>query len=770
MQLPYPVAHYTYFHGNYLGNINFIWKLPPEDERSDDKTVKTVQQISEYIPTFSTQYIRQQFLNKYVQATNSPKAVLRNLYRFLTNDCSSAETEDQEVIDKRVEEVISLQDPELTWDLRKMNGNARNSKFDIFWTELDNYFNEINLAVHERRHGQHMYLPYAISIEDLVSIIKKRLPENTPIPSNEWVRLQFWPTNPNTITALRYTARFEVKFTIQSRQIRGQHEDSHYVAVQLQYIKAFAVKYREFTDFLWIDDKAIVPIGEPGLPVSTGVRPHNHSLAPKSGPSISALDHDYNVCGAIPSVTFKCDILEAASSSFFNGIAFVTVKDKVFSPSNAIRHGCETTNILRTHYSQDDTQVNAEHPILIMYTDGGPDHRTTFGSVQIAAICMFMWLDLDFLITARTAPMGSWANLAERVNSNLNLALQNVSLSREHMTDNVEMKMRGINSLKAARDTARRYPAFKEGLIQSVAPVIELLQERFGHLKLKGEPIVISPSANQESIDDFFKIVKDLIDQNLIENKLTKTDLEKSATLQDFMKKHCRLRNYTFQIKKCANALIENCAYCLFNPPRLPDEVFDTLSFVPDPVVASNNKYESFETVYGQATNDLARPSLMLSSQNKEIDKKNRKILNATKVRDAVLCVECGKPRGVYSETKLTYIEKQAVDRLKELNSFTCGSPLFPHSSKYNSSIIVREGLRCCSTMETTYYSKSTVSLPAVCFHCGVAKSSDFAADQNIQSLQAQYSVVRPICVKCKDDGKEAIVRGKRNVKRLRKM
>ncbi|KAK6175079.1 hypothetical protein SNE40_013615 [Patella caerulea] len=470
----------------------------------------------------------------------------------------------------------------------------------------------------------------------------------------------------------------------------------------------------------------------------------------------------------MPSVTFKCDIPEAASSSFFNGIAFVTVKDKVFSPSNAIRHGCETTNILRTHYSQDDTQVNAEHPILIMYTDGGPDHRTTFGSVQIAAICMFMWLDLDFLITARTAPMGSWANLAERVNSNLNLALQNVSLSREHMTDNLEMK--GINSLKAARDTARRYPAFKEGLIQSVAPVIELLQERFGHLKLKGEPIVISPSANQESVDDFFKIVKDLMDQNLIENKLTKPDLEKSATLQDFMKKHCRLRNYTFQIKKCANALIENCAYCLFNPPRLPDEVFDTLSFVPDPVVASNNKYESFETVYGQATNDLARPSLMLSSQNKEIDKKNRKILNATKVRDAVLCVECGKPRCVYSETKLTYIEKQAVDRLKELNSFTCGSPLFPHSSKYNSSIIVREGLRCCSTMETTYYSKSTVSLPAVCFHCGVAKSSDFAADQNIQSLQAQYSVVRPICVKCKDDGKEAIVRGKRNVKRLRKM
>ena len=66
--------------------------------------------------------------------------------------------------------------------------------------------------------------------------------------------------------------------------------------------------------------------------------------------------------------------------------------------------------------------------ILVVVSDGGPDHRVTFGSVQVSSLTLFRALDLDMLICVRTCPYQSWTNIAERIMSTLNLALQNVSL------------------------------------------------------------------------------------------------------------------------------------------------------------------------------------------------------------------------------------------------------------------------------------------------------------------------------------------------------
>lgn len=75
--------------------------------------------------------------------------------------------------------------------------------------------------------------------------------------------------------------------------------------------------------------------------------------------------------------------------------------------------------------------------ILLLYTDGGPDHRLTYYSVKVALICLFIDLDLDLLIAARTAPGHSWLNPVERVMSILNLAIQNIALAH-NATENME--------------------------------------------------------------------------------------------------------------------------------------------------------------------------------------------------------------------------------------------------------------------------------------------------------------------------------------------
>ena len=101
-------------------------------------------------------------------------------------------------------------------------------------------------AVDDRRHGPDVaHLPIAISIPDLIRQVQERLPPETPIPSETWVRFQFWPRNQFTETAKHYNCRFDVRYKIQCRQLRKSHVDSRYCAVLFRYLKEMAVKFRE---------------------------------------------------------------------------------------------------------------------------------------------------------------------------------------------------------------------------------------------------------------------------------------------------------------------------------------------------------------------------------------------------------------------------------------------------------------------------------------------------------------------------------------------
>lgn len=81
-----------------------------------------------------------------------------------------------------------------------------------------------------------------------------------------------------------------------------------------------------------------------------------------------------------PSVSFVVDIPESSKDSFYQGKAFVCLKDKVTQPSSALRHGIELLKLFRSHFSEDG--VFADKPVLVVVSDGGPDHRITYTSVK----------------------------------------------------------------------------------------------------------------------------------------------------------------------------------------------------------------------------------------------------------------------------------------------------------------------------------------------------------------------------------------------------
>ena len=53
-------------------------------------------------------------------------------------------------------------------------------------------------------------------------------------------------------------------------------------------------------------------------------------------------------------------------------------------------------------YELEDIPAASYTSIVAFYKDGGPDHRPTYGSVQLALLVMFKQFDFDMLVACRT--------------------------------------------------------------------------------------------------------------------------------------------------------------------------------------------------------------------------------------------------------------------------------------------------------------------------------------------------------------------------------
>ena len=142
------------------------------------------------------------------------------------------------------------------------------------------------------------------------------------------------------------------------------------------------------------------------------------------GSSFQVGHHDFTLFSTVPSVCFLVEIQDVVESSWYRGQVVVGLKEGIFEPSSPARHCVELENVITSRHLQ-------VHPILFLYSDGGPDHRLTYLSVQMSLIALFLKLDLDFLCVARTAPYHSWRNPVERIVDSEHWAAINRSNERE---------------------------------------------------------------------------------------------------------------------------------------------------------------------------------------------------------------------------------------------------------------------------------------------------------------------------------------------------
>jgi hypothetical protein len=129
----------------------------------------------------------------------------------LTGDASAADSTKQAEVDQRILKILDEEDPDLIWDLRAEN-SGRPEQFSVFLEQCQKYINSsVETAVDERRHdpvqGEDVitHLATALSVRDLHDQVTKQCPPDTPIPSIQWLRIQFWPRRPCAKTASRLT-------------------------------------------------------------------------------------------------------------------------------------------------------------------------------------------------------------------------------------------------------------------------------------------------------------------------------------------------------------------------------------------------------------------------------------------------------------------------------------------------------------------------------------------------------------------------------------
>ena len=267
--------------------------------------------------------------------------------------------------------------------------------------------------------------------------------------------------------------------------IKRFHDDDHYANAIFQYAREYAVSIRDICSFVCTDDKHKISMSEPNFPLAAV--PRGRWVLDGNNESFQVYGHDFSTISLIPTVILVSDIPERIDESWYRGKACVGIKISATGSSIALWNATEVVNVLIEKF---DTK-EAVPPVLIPYTDGGPEHRTTYLSVKIAMICSQKYLDLDQFLAVRTAPGHSYRNPAEKINCLLNIDLYEIGCMRQHSTDQFfEQSLSRYTGLGDAcklieKNSDRNTKLFKE-CCQSC---INLFSETFSRLKLKDEQL-----------------------------------------------------------------------------------------------------------------------------------------------------------------------------------------------------------------------------------------------------------------------------------------
>lgn len=426
----------------------------------------------------------------------------------------------------------------------------------------------------------------------------------------------------------------------------------------------FTGRFYEHSLVFFLDDKASIPVGFEGAPVSATRRQRKILMAGVDERGLNAMDHDNIPQHIVPSVTIKLLPPQTLNDSWYGGKPTIILKDAIFEPSTAFRHAAELIKNM--------TLVDYKKPMIFFGTDGGPDHNVTSIQVILSYLAIFLELDLDFLVAVRTPPNFSVINPAERFMSVANIGLIGVALARNHLGEN-EKRVKSLMSKKQWRDAQERHPEinYRKLALDGTKDARQLLSERFKRLTYKGEKVTVGQSASIEEINQLREPIVAHWPDIDFSKTLVKSDVMNLPSMKNFIVDHARFTRYAVQFRKCQNS---SCTY--HKRIRSEPDIFESIKWLPSPELIGE-KYSDFEDVFGNEPTNKDVPSL----QPKKTDEHNKPAkppfpLAHTRARYIVRCTECNFPRLLYSKYSLDKKQLTQIDLYFEEKLYVCGSTL----------------------------------------------------------------------------------------------
>lgn len=221
------------------------------------------------------------------------------------------------------------------------------------------------------------------------------------------------------------------------------------------------------------------------------------------------------------------------------------------------------------------------------------------------------------------------------------------------------------------RDADKKFPMhdLPSLSLKTTEPVRTLLKERFEALVYKGQSVSVGTPANENDIKTMEIALTRILDQSTINklNGVSKAEVLADKKFSTFFEEHVRTTHYSITIKKCVS---EGCPF--HEVLHSTTEVFNEVAFLPAPKLKTEDKFYSFEELYGKEPDESDRPG---ATKKKEHDIcKPDFPLQVSKARIITICTECSFPRLLYTRKKLTTSEMMKVETFLDSNLYTCGA------------------------------------------------------------------------------------------------
>ena len=332
--------------------------------------------------------------------------------------------------------------------------------------------------------------------------------------------LHLLPRASDTNEGKRHVRTVPVKLKKPQAELNKTHIDTEFCTSTIRNLESVASLLGPKQVFILSqDDKARVPLGIPAV--------KSHSLLLMHMEYRVLLpDHDWVVAEKhklIPSVYAGIIITEAGfgrpEAVGYSGPTYIAIKSGKHASSTASSHAFDFERLLKIPEfdSLTKTALNTVKPVVIIFSDGGPDENPRYSKVKQYAIQHFKKYNLDAIFIVTNAPGRSAYNRVERRMAPLSKRLSEVILEHEHYGSHLNFSGKTID----------------DGLeTLNFEHAGETLGELWSDTIIDGYGVV----AEYSSPEDEFEGPQDV-------------DLHR-------YEKHCRESQYCFQLVKCTD---ESC-------------------------------------------------------------------------------------------------------------------------------------------------------------------------------------------------------------------